>query len=585
VHARAGLPVLLVLVAVAAGTWLRLEPARRAGRADPLGEAAFHGRMLHAEVEEGGVPAIDPLSLPPLGKPIRALLPTFLYDLVGSWHRALSRIRLSADPSVTAIGFTALCGGAIALPIFAAARLLGAGAGAAAIAAGFAVLSPAHLERTAGHVFGPDAPVALLLVTHMAALAGALAAGRGARLLLFAALAAATLILAMALGRMALVFVPIESLLVLGAFLIRRLRLPLLIALAPGLAAALAVSLVIPSLLTGPFLLGRAGALAFLTLGLLLLDAATALHAQRGRLALGLRIAIVAVILFVAAALGRAPAYDDLGAEILAKSGLFRVDRSIPSVPILIPGDPRTAAASGSEILAALPALALALLYAAGRLRKRPALTGSGLRRPLSEPNPARLLWHGATLLFVVLTLLFSRHGVITAPLLAVYPALLLDDAARSKSSRYIIGAGGVLLALVLSGIAGMKEIERQPTHVDPDVDATLVWLKTHARPGDVVAADWTRGDLIQARTGLATVSDGLTGLPEMRSRIAAFTGAMASGDERDPALFCRSWSARYLWVHRSTVGATDERPGLRPCFRAGSQQLFELLPATGAAP
>ena len=97
------------------------------------------------------------------------------------------------------------------------------------------------------------------------------------------ACAAVALALALAVWRVSILALALEALFLLALFLTRGLRTHHLIAFAPSLAAGLAASLAIPYLLAGPFLLSRAGALVFLTLGLLLADAATALLALRTR--------------------------------------------------------------------------------------------------------------------------------------------------------------------------------------------------------------------------------------------------------------------------------------------------------------
>lgn len=558
------LAILVVLAAcVVAGVLIRVSPARRAGGVEFDFDPAFHFRQVKAVVELGRVPAVDPLGLPPAGKPVLALLPTLLYEAAGAWHRILAGLGLTHDLTASATCFIALCGGLIAVPVYAAARGLGLGAAAACVAALFAVLCPAHVHRTVSHWLRYDALGTLLVTAHLAGLAAALGAGKGRGLVLGSAAAALALTAAIAAWRVALVLVALESLVALAAFLIRRLRLSLLIALATSLALALATSLVIPYLLTGPFLLSRTGALAFLTLGLLLLDAATALHARRGRAAWVARASLVAVILATSFGLGRESAYDSLGGAIAMKLGGARND--IGAVLLATNAEmetPRPAHLVDADYFSAMGLFPI--VYALGRRlpRRRPAIAA-----PTSGRAAGLALWHGATLMFFLLTLLFARHKVLAAPLLALYPGLVLDGAFRALPARRFLRITAVILvaaALAWTANDARRLVHVLPARLAPELRAALAWLKADARPGDVVLGDWGRGYVIQLATGLPTVTDGLLELPEMRRRIGAFAAALYAEDEGPLLALCHEHGARYLWLNADKRGVYAAYAGLR---------------------
>lgn len=553
---------------VVAGLLLRLEPARRAGVVEFDREAALHFRMVRALVETGSVPAVDPLGLPPDGMPVAALLPTLPYQAIAGWHRLLAALGLGGDLQHSAVSFTALFGSLIALPLYAAGRGVGLRPGFACLGAAFAALSPTHVARTAGHGLAPAAPVALLVTSHVAALAVALASGRGRGLAIGGAFAGAALAAAIAAWREAEVFVAVEALIVLGLFLMRALRPPLLIAFAPSLALALATSLVVPHLMTGPFLLSRTGALAFLTLGLLLLDAATALHARRGRRAWIARGSLVAAILAVSFGLGRASAHDRWTSAMAAKLGS------------------EDAADAGAFLLSTAP---LALVYALGRTLPRrqsfiappgTVATGAGL-----------ILWHGMAAAVAGLTFVFAYDPVLASSFLALYPALLADGAFKGPGfprRRVHIAIAFVLAtSLAWTALDALRLARTLPARLDPDLRSALTWIAAHARPGDVVLGDWERGHVIQLMTGLPTVIDGRTELPEMRRRVEEFAQALLSEDDGQLLLLCRRHRARYLWVsagrHRAYARAAgirddDDLAGGRPAARGPRTNEVRLL-------
>ncbi len=592
----------------AAGTLLRWDPVRRAAGVELDFDPAFHYRMLVARVETGEVPERDPLGFAPAGRPVPALLPTLLYDAAAGWHGGLTHGGLRTDLLGSALSFTAVAGGLIALPIWAAARGLGLGGGPALVAAAFAAFCPAHVHRSAAHWFRYDALGSLLLLGHAAALAWALGARRGWALATGSGAAAILVALAIATWRVSLLAVFLASLFLLGAFLTRSLRPHHWIAFAPSLALALITSLAVPYLLTGPFLLSRTGALAFLTLGLVLLDAATSLHALRGAAGHATRIGLVAAILTVSGYLAAPSAYDRLGDALAWKLG----GRPAGVSGALLATNSELATARPNHFLAPdfFSAMAgLPLLYALGRRfpRGRPMLAAP----PLARASGFRF-WHGATAALLVLTVLFARNKVLLGPMLALYAALLVQGA-RASARRPIrwLGPALVLLALAITARDAHRLVQVLPARLEPEVAQVLSWLRAAGRPGDIVVGDWGRGYATELHAGLATATDGLLEVPEMPERIEAFAHALYATDPAPLRALTAALGARFLWIpgDRRQVNADyagyryadyftaggmtalgartnfarllagEELPGFMPRFRAGPHVICEVVP------
>jgi hypothetical protein len=545
---RALLVPLALALFVALGTLLRLEPVRRARGVEFDFDPAFHFRMVAAVIDSGRVPEIDPLGLAPEGKPIATVLPTLLYPVVAAWHRLLARLELTPALEWSAVLFVSLAGGLIGVPLYLMARRLALGRGPALLAAAFAVFSPAHVHRTAGHWLRYDALGALLVLGHLGALAAAVTATSRRGRALAGVLAALLLGAAVAAWRVPLLLVALEAAALLVLLAAGRLRGAHAAAAGPGLALVLALALALPYLKAGGFLPSHSGVLALATLGAAVLALAAGFATQAGPRARAARVALVLAVI-IASLLAAAPsAYDSVGGAVAVKLGLSAGD--VGSVLL----------AANAEMTSPYPqhlvdadyfsaALPLALIYALGRRfpRKTPWLP-----RPAPPARPGLGVWHAATITFFALTLLFARNKVIAGPLLALYPALLADAAGRRM-------AGGRARRFLLLGLAGLgllwcandarRLVEILPARRDPETRAVLQWLRSAARPGDVVLGDWGRGYAIQLATGLPTVTDGLLELPAMRRRIAAFAAALYAENERDLLALCRAHGARFVWV------------------------------------
>ena len=613
---RWALEAVALVAIVTLGALLRFEPVRRTGGAERVEldfDPAFHLRMAAAVREHGAVPEPDPLGFPPAGRPVAALLPTLLYDVLAAFDRLLDALGLERKLQASALLLTALLGGLIALPLWGAARGLGLGPAAALVAAAFAAVTPAHVHRTAAHWIRYDALGSLFLFAHAGLLAVALGARRGPGVVRASAGAALALALAVGAWRVSLLALALESLAVLALFLARALRLHHLLAFAPSLAAGLAVSLLVPYLLQGPFLLSRTGALVFLTLGLLLLDAATSLHALKGPQGHLVRVGLTAAILLVSVFLGAPATYDRLGDTLAWKLGGARdqVESALFTTNAEL-DTPLPQHLLAPDYFSALGPCAL--MFALGRYFPR--------RRPwVRDPAPGResglRFWHLMTILLLALTGLFARNKVLAGPALALYPALLWHGlgasvaAGRRAGARRTLAAVLVLGALAYTAWDALQLTAVLPTRLEPDDRRALTWLRAEGRPGDVLLGDWGRGYAVELHAGLASATDGLLEVPGMPERIAAFGRALYAEDPGPLAELCRAVGARYLWVpgdkrrvHAAYAGldyssyfrgprATERGtrtcyarllagtplPGIRPRLLAGSQVVCEVIP------
>ena len=606
-------------VLVALGTLVRLEPVRRAGGVEFDFDPAFHFRMVATVLASGHVPPVDALGLAPDGKPITTVLPTLLYPAVAGWHRALARCGLTPALEWSAVLFVSLAGALIGVPLYSAARRFGLGRGPALLAAAFAILSPAHIHRTAGPWLRYDALGVLFLLGHIAALAAAISApGRRGRAL--AALAAALLLgAAIAAWRVPLLLVALEAGVLLGLLAAGRLRPAHLGAVGPGLALVLALGLVLPYLSAAAFVSSRSGVFALTTLGASLLALATGLAAApgprarptRGALARGtLALAVLAATLLAAAP----SAYDSVGGAVAMRLGFGSAD--IGSTLLATNAEmasPRLRHLVDADYFSAL--LPLALIYAVARSfpRRAPLLPA-----PPVTARPGLLVWHAATIVFCALTLLFARNKVIAGPLLALYPALLAAAAFRpgpGGRARRALAAGVLGAGLLWCGYDARRLVQVMPARPDVETRAALAWLRSAAHPGDIVLGDWGPGYAIQLATGLPTVTDGLLELPAMRERIAALGAALYAEDESDLLALCHRHRARFLWVpaakrrihaayagrryadYFTAAGPTArgartnyarllDRPGeftgLTFRYRAGPHLLYEVTPPAG---
>ena len=584
-HARRAWSAGLLALAVLVGLALRLAPLAGGG-GDFTSDQAFHLRMIREVAEHGRVPGLDPLSDAPLGRPVARLLPVGLYHAAAAFHAVLA---VAGLPSLqaAALGFTALAGALIALPVFLLALALFRDRRAAAVAAFAAVVLPAHLHRTFCWWLRYDALGTLLAIAHLAFLVRALAAVTARRAGLEAAIGGLLLALAVACWRVPLVLPPLEAAALLLLALTRGLERPT--------AVAFAVCLGVAALACAPVGYVHAQGLLLSRAWLLPLAAAAAgltpwMH-PGARTAT--RLATAAVALAGAWVLGGiaggAAAYGDVMQIVPARLALLTGGHArVTPIAALLLNVEELGGAGPAELFG--PAhLSWLGAWCAGALALRWLAAG--------RPAPARLGVRPAPALFAFLcaaltlaTLLFVRDKVLLAPLVAVVigglvswalgaetrPSAAAVDrgsagpaarsprregrrdarrgggtrrpAAWSRAARLVsLAALLVCAAVTLYQSAGLALTRR--SRLDPGLAGALVWLRTHTPPGAVVLSAWQQGYEVQAYAGRASVMDGMIEAPRNQRRIVEFASAAMERGPDSLAALCRRQQAGWLLV------------------------------------
>ena len=484
-----------------------------------LNDSAFHWRMIEETVAQGRAPALDLLSEPPAGRDVRAYLPVAMYRAVASFHRAMGGRDVRRD----ALLFVALCGGLVALPVFASARALGAGPWASVAAAVFAVLVPAHVHRTYAYWLRYDALGTLLLSAHVAFALRALSSMR--RVWINSALSALTLYLALASWRVALLF-PLLEMAFVFVWVALRGAGPALRAWLTAQTLAVILAGVTLGYLRADHFLGSPTALV-----LVCMTAAIWIRFPRyPEGSISARGGIMLAAVFLGGALARVFAHEGVVGEQL---GL------VPARVLALFGfHAQTTPMLGLQLtvqeMAPTPPLGLFgpgfLSWSAPWFVAAPVLAWLAARRP----KPAKLRQSpDALALFVVLsvgallaTLLFERDKVLLGPLVAIAFGALLALWLRKPSVLHTALAVALGVCMAAASFDGaMLAFSRTP-NPDRDEMATLAWLGAHTPAGAVVLAPWEVGYELQTYAGRAAVTDGLLESRENGARIVALARA-----------------------------------------------------------
>ena len=578
---NAGLLTLAVLVGLA----LRLAPLAGGAGGDFISDQAFHLRMIREVVDHGHVPALDRLSDAPAGRPVASLLPVGIYHAAAAFHALLAR---AGEPSLeaAALGFTALAGALIALPVFLLALALFRDRWAALIAAFAAVVLPAHLHRTFCWWLRYDALGALLALAHLAFLVRALAAAGARRAALEAAAAGLLLALAVACWRVVLILPPLEAAALLLLLLVRGVERPAALAFAVSLGLAALACLPVGYVRAQGLLLSRAWVLP-----LALATAALTPWARSGAPA---RLATAAAALVVGWVIGGlaggAVAYGDVMQIVPARLALLRgVAAQVTPITALLLNVEELGGVRPVELfgpahlswLGAWCAGALLLRWLAGGRR--------AFARP-GELRPAPVLFAFLCAALTGATLLFARDKVLLAPLVAVLAGGLASwalgaqtgpaahpaaggkrglaargpqrgarrgGAPRPAAAWPRVARRGSLVALVLCAAvtlyhsSGLALTRR--SRLDPGLAAALGWLRGHTPPGAVVMCPWQQGYEVQSFAGRASVMDGMLEAPGNQRRIVEFAHTAMERGPDSLAAFCRRQHADWLLVPPST--------------------------------
>ncbi len=609
---RAGLPhaatALALALAIGAGFALRLAPCLREPGFSFAFDGRYHERLARQWAEAGHVAARDPLSGAPEGRATGRYLPEGLYAVGAAAHHALARAG-APDLRWSLALVQAAAGALVALPAWLAARVVFRDPRAAALAAMLAVLVPVHVTRTLGAELRYDALGGLLAATHAAFAFAALAEGRPRRRLALAAASALLLASALAVWRVSLVVLQIE----LAAAALRfawigreRNARDLWAALAlAGSAALLPVAYLSANrfLLSPPWLAVP---------GLAILHALPA----RGPLrTVAGRVAVLAAVVALAAVAGWRGAGGDLAAVaamLVDRLGLG-TGRSpdaalMRTVGELLPLGPGRMFLDARVFGWLVPALALLAVLA--RAVRRPS------RGPAPAMGPAAFAFWTLAAGLGVAALMFQRAAVLAAPWLAVAVAGVSMRVVNLRGFPRAALAALALAAFAGTGVWALRAARAGAGRPSASLVAATAYLREHAAPGTIVLCDWDAGYEVQARTGHATVMDGMLESEENRRRIREFYGALMDPAPGRLEAMARRHRARWLVlpggsaIYAMAVVTGDplapvlargeavprgpltdhlivrliegepSYPGLRRAFEAGGLTVFEFTPA-----
>jgi hypothetical protein len=543
-------------------------------------DGAYHARLVAEVARAHALPAHDELSNAPFGRDVAALLPAGLYQVGAAFHRAADALepprRADSGDEARRLDrhlrwLMALAGALTVLPVYFAARALGAGASGALLAAALLALLPAHLHRTFDYWVRYDALGALLIATHWALLLRALGhpRGRGA----WSVLAAIAGFAALATWRVALIVPVLEAVFVLGWVAWRGADRALAMATVPSALAAFGAGLALRYLAvtayaaTWPSLLVLASALA----------AALALWKPIGRRAPA-RAAVVLAVAGAAILIGarHAAPYESIGRLLAARVAGHA-------------GDPITALMLNVEELFALPPLYLFApqqLFASGlvliaapflfwprRGPRAPALAPAGTPSagPMRPPSPAPALFAWLLVAFAALTLLFYRDKVLLAPLVAILVGCAWSaSTTRPRAWRALIAACALATA-----VAGVWLAATRHSRLDPDLAATLDFVREHTPAGARVVSAWEYGYDVQRRASRATLVDGLLESAQNQRDIVALDAAFMARGPDSLAALCRARGAEWVLVpppDRLYTVAVVTRESFLPRLEAGER-------------
>jgi hypothetical protein len=216
---RGWTPAVLGL-AVVLGVGLRLWPTVHPPGTEFLSDGATIARLALDSARLGRLPAVDSLAEAPAGRPLPPVLAPGWVVTAGQFHRLMGALG-SRDPNFNLCLLGAICGGLIAIPVFAWARALWGPGPAAVFAALLAVFLPAHLHRTFGYFMRYEPAGVLVLTSHLAAFAASLAATDLVKRRATAVLSALLMLAALWMWRVPLFLPVLEAILIAGLLVAR----------------------------------------------------------------------------------------------------------------------------------------------------------------------------------------------------------------------------------------------------------------------------------------------------------------------------------------------------------------------------
>lgn len=455
-------------------------------------DAAFNYRMTYLLLQDGSVPAIDPLSTYPEGKAVTALLPTGLYAACAAFSKGVNLF--SSLPLTTIVLlFCSLCGSLIALPVYFISFELYRSSPAALVSAALAGLIPVYVERTLCYWYRDEILAVPVLFVSFLFFLKLFDASEDRRAFLNGSIAMALLVAAFYVWRLCVLFL-----------------------------VAYAISLVYLVLRNAKNL--RRVAIA----GLLLL-------------------CVCGILFLFIPGFGRSNPESHYGSfpEAVMEIGLNRlgVRTEFSGFTRLVFDNLELASVGPHEMFgwhmlslsAGFPLVFLAVYF--GR----------------RERTNQRDVVFAFVVLFGVLALLVHRNVVFLAPLMAVTAGeslTLVRDPRRGKTVRYaMLAVSLVLLTKTAKDGYRMASAWHRDSRLRGSLAQALTKVQDLTPPGAVVACTWADGYMVQTYCNRPTLTDGLFESREIVSRILEESEAYYSDDESKLWNYCVRHGAAYLLV------------------------------------
>jgi len=169
-------------------------------------DPAFNYRMTDYIVKQGDIPKVDRLSAYPIGKDIKAILPTMMYRLCVLFYRFINRFMFVRLDRAIFI-FSALCGAMIFIPIYFLSFELYNNKAISYVVAFFSGIIPAYLHRTFCYWYRYEVLGAPLLFMSLLFFIKAFNQKEYGRQVLNSVLSAIFMIFALAVWRMPVLFI------------------------------------------------------------------------------------------------------------------------------------------------------------------------------------------------------------------------------------------------------------------------------------------------------------------------------------------------------------------------------------------
>lgn len=203
------------------GFYFRMMPERKLDNIMLDYDYAFHLRMTESVLHTGAIPEMDEMAWYPEGKPVRQLLPVFLYYLGAGFHAVAQHITdFTVQDSI--IWFYGLFCPLIIFPIFMLLRHITRRNDIALIGAGLAALMPANLVRTLCTRYRYEGPGVIFLFINMYFFMKAVETKSRSRFYIYTITSTFFMMLSIGTWRVSLLFPTVYCIVFLILFLLRR---------------------------------------------------------------------------------------------------------------------------------------------------------------------------------------------------------------------------------------------------------------------------------------------------------------------------------------------------------------------------